>query len=224
MRFVEKCKKLIDRHQNDRLKQKNGTLLLCHEKIPMARHYFFEGLQEHYIKEYLTDEYKWQIPKQYLELLRFSNGVDLFNVRVFIGETSIAESFLTVFGIPLKSPYTNFLEEIEPFNMWVENLGRHPRIPDWWLKVGVYYEKIDEVRRDIWIDTKTEKVYACRKLEKKVVAEWENLDQCLCDIFDENKDEMQEYYLENKEPERLDTKKIYYLNRIVYNSLCKVQS
>lgn len=50
MRFVEKCKKLIDRHQNDRLKQKNGTLLLCPEKIPMARHYFFEGLQEHYIK------------------------------------------------------------------------------------------------------------------------------------------------------------------------------
>lgn len=212
MKFIEKCKKLINQHQNDRLNQKNGTLFLCPGKMPMARHYFFKGLQEQYIQEYLIDEYKWKMPKQYLELLRFSNGVDLFNVCVVVRKTTVAESLLTIFGLPLKSPYT-CLEEMEPFNIWIENLDRHPRIPDWWLKVGVYYEKIDEARRDIWIDTKTEKIYACRKLEKKVVAEWENLDQCLCDIFDRNKDEMQKFYLENRKLEYLKTSPKYCLKR-----------
>lgn len=215
MNFIKKCEKLKEQHLNDMIVQKNGTILLCPGEMPKARHYFFKGLEEQDIQKYLLNQYKWAIPKQYLQLLQYSNGIDLFNVRIiFENNTVFAESFLTIFGIPLKPYYINFLEEREPYSVWTENLGRHWRIPDWWLKVGMYYEKMGEISFDIWIDTKTEKVYICRKLARKVLKEWDNFDECLCSIFDQNKDEMQEYYIgEQSNPECLYAKKTYFLSK-----------
>ena len=85
MQFIEKCKELIDgyKEQGDYLIRKNGTILLSPDGVSLyARHKFYKGLKEEYINEFLVPAYEYSIPETYLEFLRFSNGADLYAVKV----------------------------------------------------------------------------------------------------------------------------------------------
>ena len=82
----------------------------------------------------------------------------------------------------------------EPFDIRIEDLGRHEDIPNNWLKCGSYIKDTDfNTTFDIFIDTATERVYSCIRKDYKVVCECNDLDTCLCDLFDILKDTKEEY-------------------------------
>ena len=133
----------------------------------------------------------------YIEFLKYTNGANLCITKMWhtVKKKRIptASGFFTIFGLPRTQPYGRPPEMEEPFDLRIEDLSRHDDIPKTWLKCGVYTRNYDfHSRTDIFIDTKTEQVYACVKNQKDIVEQWNNLDECFCKVyhsFDDMKDE-----------------------------------
>lgn len=184
MIFLEKCNELIEEFKQDCKTQKNGTLMLKLGNIPRSGYAFYKGLEQEHIKHFLIDAYKNNMPKEYLELIENFNGIRLFTVKVnYYGKFSFAHPRFAIYGIPMVPPGKR--EDEEPFDVRIEDLARHRKISDKWLKVGSYTKNIgDETDHDIFVDTEDGKVYTCMKNTCKIDETWNSLDECLCELYD----------------------------------------
>lgn len=164
--------------------RKNGTLLLSPGKIPKSKHMLFNSLEDEYIEEFLVSEYSNEFPKEYINFLKYSNGANLFNVKIKNQKFEYAYAMFIIFGLPLTSPFERSLDMEEPFDVRVEDLARHEKISDKWLKCGTYIKDCDfRFNNDIFIDTETHRVFSCRKNDFEIVDSWNSLDECFCNIY-----------------------------------------
>lgn len=194
--IIRRLEALKSEYADNNTVRENGTLLLGPGTIPRSRHMLFVGLEDELINDYLVAEYKLPFPEAYKDFLRYSNGANLFTVKInFISSgNSFASNLFTIYGLPRTDPFSRPDCMEEPYDLRVEDLGRHKKLPKTWLKCGAYYKDCNlDVRTDIFIDTESCKVYSCNKNECEIIDSWDNLDECLCAIFDSFKDCRNEY-------------------------------
>ena len=185
MRICKLLDTLQSEYQQNTTFRKNGTLLLSPGRIPKAKHLLFPGLPSETIDEFLVSEYKYPFPKQYRELLHHYNGANLFMFRIQKGKLEFASTNLIIFGLPRTKPFGRPADMEEPYDVRIEDLGRHKDIPDTWLKCGCYKSAfVFGDPADLFIDTQTEQVFACMRNDSKVLEQWETLDACLSNIFE----------------------------------------
>jgi hypothetical protein len=99
-------------------------------------------------------------------------------------EFDISWPLFDIYGVSLTPPFAQQPDMEEPYDLRVEDLARHPEIPETWLKCGSYTRNYNfNVLTDIFIDTATGQVYACEKNQKEIVNQWSNLDECFCSIY-----------------------------------------
>ena len=194
MHFIDLLSDLKKQYENDCIERRNGTLLLGPGKIPNCRHMLFWPLTQDQIQRRLIDEYKNKFPEEYIQFLRYSNGANLFGVKMTTPEFSFKHSLFVIYGRPLFPPYSLPANMEQPFDLRIEGLACHKEIPLSWLKCGSY-KRLDafDVQTDIFIDTTDEKVYACEKNKKEIVDQWDNLYICFCNIFNSLKNAKDEY-------------------------------
>lgn len=199
MEFFNLLSDLKMQYENDCIERRNGTLLLGPGKIPNCRHMLFSPLTQEQIQGRLIDEYKNKFPEEYIQFLRYSNGANLFAVKVTTPNFSFAHDLFVIYGRPFTRPYSRPADMEEPFDVRIESLACHKEIPLSWLKCGTYIRSDDiGVQTDIFIDTTDEKVYACEKNKKEIVDQWDNLDSCFCSIFNSLKNTKDEYQYDPK--------------------------
>ncbi len=187
MLFFEKLESIKKEYKNDCRIRQNGTILFGSDSLlPLySRHTFFEPLTDEIIEEFLVSDYKFTVPKQYITFLRYTNGISLFTTIRKISGFRIARSTFEIYGIPRTPPFSRPREMEEPFDVRIEDLARHSDVPKTWLKCGSYIKDTDfYVTFDIFIDTNSNRVYSLVKNDNKIVAEWDDLDCCLCNLFD----------------------------------------
>lgn len=197
MEFLNIIKELVKEYEGNIVRRQNNTLLLGPCDIPKCRHMLFAPLTKEYYDVHLISQYKNKFPDEYLYLLEYINGFDLFNVRIKSNAFQFAYSILTIFGLPVTPPYSRQPDMEEPADLRVEdNLRRHRKTPSSWLKCGQFIKNynFNDVYA-LYIDTKTGKVFSTIADAKKfkIEDEWENLDSCLCSIYNEYKDCKEEY-------------------------------
>lgn len=187
MKFADKLRTLKTLNTEKSVQRKNGTVLIEPSDIPKCRHMLFQGLDRLDIEEFLVANYNNMFPQEYIELLQAFNGANLCTVKVCVKAANVcfAESLLTVYGLPRTQPFNRLAECEEPFDVRVEDLARNEEIPNSWLKCAAYDKIPGFIRVDIFIDTSDGKVYACPKNESEILREWNDLDTCLCELFDE---------------------------------------
>ena len=121
----------------------NGTILLFPGTIPNYRHMLFKPLDDKLIEEFLISQYVHKFPQSYIEFLKYSNGANLCTAKMWhnIQKRRIptACGLFTIYGLPRTQPYGRAPEMEEPFDMRIEDVGRHDDIPSEWLKCGSYY-------------------------------------------------------------------------------------
>lgn len=177
--------------------RENGTLLLEPGKIPKCRHMLFRELDKKTIEDYLVSQYENKFPSEYIEFLKYSNGANLCSVKLNTPKFSFAEVLLVVFGLPFTPPFGRPLDMEEPFDLRVEDFGRHKEIPKTWLKCGTFIKDYNfRVTNDIFIDTKSNQVFACEKNQKDIIDRWNSLDDCLCSIYQSFNDMQIEYKID----------------------------
>lgn len=197
MKFFKILESVKEQYKDDMIIRDNGTILLMPRVVPRARHMLFKPLDDNLIEEFLISQYVHRFPRTYVEFLKYTNGANLCTTKVWhtIKKKRIptAGVLFTIFGLPRTQPYGRPPEMEEPFDMRIEDLGRHDDIPSAWLKCGTYTRNYDmNSETDIFIDPKDEKVYACIRNQNVIVDSWNNLDDCFCSIyhsFDDMKDE-----------------------------------
>ena len=197
MNFFKILDALKEQYKADMIIRDNGTILLSPGTIPNYRHMLFKPLDDKLIEKFLVSQYAYKCPQSYIEFLKYSNGANLCTTRMWhnIKKKRIptACGLFTIYGLPRTQPFGRPREMEEPFDMRIEDLGRHDDIPSEWLKCGTYYRNYDFLSRtDIFIDPKVEKVYACIQKQNRIVDSWDNLDECFCSVyhsFDDMKDE-----------------------------------
>ena len=190
MQIIDKLKNLQYLYKHDTDVQKNGTKLvgLNPQTPPLAKHYIFAPMDPS-VRKHLIESYKLDLPEELLELYQFANGFDLFWKCVLIGKRGfrIPRAQLCIYGVPgtMRDP-----QQIEPFNISVEDLNRPEMTPDTWLKFGSYQiipdfgNPSDEYA--IFVDTYSHEVHAVKRANNKCESEqvWPSIDACLCDLFD----------------------------------------
>ncbi len=102
-----------------------------------------------------------------------------------VGEYWIPNSRLDIFGIPIGSPY----DDLEPYDIRIEDCSRPHNAPKTWLKFGSYskiYHGTIQGQYDLFADVMTGSVYAVAVRAKKVNWEhqWNSIDQCLCALME----------------------------------------
>lgn len=193
MEFLNLLNELRDAYSDDCIVRKNGTLLLHPGQIPNCRHMLFQPLPQEMIEEQLIAKYKNVFPAEYISFLQYANGANLFTVRVKMENFSLAQCMFVLYGLPLNPPYSRPDGE-EPYDVRIEDLARHKNIPQSWMKCGRYIQSADfNAPIDIFINTADAKVYACEKNKQEILAQWNNLDECFCDIFASLRDVNEEY-------------------------------
>lgn len=167
--FAKRLESLKTEFSGDCVTRKNGTLLLCPGKIPKCRHMLFAGLSDKLIKEFLADGYKNKFPEDYRQFLRYTNGANLYTVRVNTSNgLSFAHNLFTLYGLPRTQPFGRPNDEEEPYDIRVEDLGRHKETLQTWLKFGSYCIGGNvNVDTQLFIDTESGKVYACKKRKRR---------------------------------------------------------
>lgn len=194
MKFFSLVDDLKERNKNNTIIRKNETLLLNPGKMPKAQHILYKPLSDDLIDEYLVKSYSKTLPKQYLDFLKYTNGIELFMLKILVGNFEFAGSNLTLYGLPRTNPFNRPKDMEEPFDIRVEDLRRHDNVPETWLRVGTYrlkYELGGEA--DIYIDCDSQKVYATKRDEFIVEEEWDSLDICLCELFSRAQNSHSEY-------------------------------
>lgn len=195
MLFFDILNKLKKEYAEDCIIRKNKTVLLHPGDIPKSRFMLFEGLDQKTIKEFLIDKYNNLFPKEYIEFLKFSNGANLFTVRLKTKKFNFAHDLFSIYGLPRIEPFDRPFDMEEPFDLRVEDFARHKSIPSDWLKCGSYIKDYDFRNgiTDIFIDTKTGKIYSCIKNNKDIVDSWDSLDACFVSIYNSFADSSEEY-------------------------------
>ena len=164
MEIFKLIEELKMNYKNDCRIRKNGTILLgSDQKLPLySRHILFEPLTDELINEFLVNEYNYTFPKQYTTFLKYSNGMSLFTAKRKVGKYKVSLSVFTIYGLPRTQPFGRPQDMEEPFDVRVEDLGRHEEIPPQWLKCGSYKKEDDEfdITYDIFIDTVSEHIYS----------------------------------------------------------------
>lgn len=200
MEFFKFITETKNEYASDCVIRENKTILLAPGKIPKCKYMFFEALTQSLIDDFLVEHFSdITLPGDYVELLKTTNGANLFSVKMNSGKFSFANSMLIILGLPRTQPFGRPLDMEEPFDVRVENLARHKNIPIHWLKCAIWtqlkdVEKSDN-QTDIFIDTISNKVYACKKNHEEILEEWASLDECLCYIVNSFKDLKDEYEL-----------------------------
>ena len=194
MEFIKKLECLKTEFLKNCVVRKNGTILLEPNIIPNCRHMLFKPITKEYANKYLIKEYKNNFPDEYLHFLFYTNGANLFNVKLNIQSFKIAHPLFVVFGLPLTPPLGRDQDMEEPFDLRIEDLARHKDTPETWIKCGTYIKDYNfDVQNDIFIDTTSNHVFSCHKNQKDIIDNWNSLDDCLCDIFDSFSDCKSEY-------------------------------
>lgn len=192
--FIRRLEDLKMQYKDNCIVRENGTILLGPEKIPNCRHMLFKPLEYELIDEFLIKAYKNHLPDEYVGLLQYSNGAELYNVRLKTKKYSFAGGILTIYGLPRTQPYGRDSDMEEPFDVRIEDLRRNDNIPNLWLKCGTYTKNYDFRNRcAIFIDTASNKVYGCVEASGEMVDSWQSLDECLCSIMDSAFDVKPEY-------------------------------
>lgn len=195
MRIVEMIHSLIDDYADYMVTQKNGTILLKPGKIPKCRHMIFKGLSPEIINEYLKKEYRETFPDEFAELLTIYNGFSLYWVKLKAEpKIEFAASMITVYGLPMLPPYDRPKDEDEPFDIRIEDLRRHKKVPAHWLKFGdfIHEYQFDPVT-ELFCNTKAGTVHAVNRGDYKVLKSWNCIDDCLCDLVNYYSDSALEY-------------------------------
>ncbi len=187
MKIIEFIEKIKNEYIDDCIIRKNGTLLLQPQNTPKCKHMIFKQLQDEHLDEYIAPYFHEIIfPNDYSSFLKKYNGANLFSIKITSGKFSIAHPMLVLLGLPMTKPFNRPLDMEEPFDIRIENLARHNSIPKDWIKCAIWTE-IDNIGKgkptDIFVESSTNKVYACTKNDQKIIYEWENLDQCFCHII-----------------------------------------
>ncbi|MBQ4617915.1 MAG: hypothetical protein IJB27_06030 [Clostridia bacterium] len=194
MEFLNNIDSLIENYKGSCIVRENGTLLLNPGVIPICEHMIFPAMSKSYYKRNLLDRYKLPFPNSYLMLLEHFNGANLYTVKLNTPKHSFASILFSIYGVPSTPPFSRAPQMEESFDVRVEDLSRHPMTPDTWLKCGAYTRNYEfGIRTDIFIDTQTERVYACPKNEFDVVESWDTLDNCFCEIFNFFKNHKSQY-------------------------------
>ena len=197
MKFFKILDSLKEQYKDDMKIRDNGTILFNPGAVPCARHMLFKSLDDKLIEEFLISQYVYKFPQMYIDFLKYSNGANLCTAKMWHTikkkRIPVACCLFSIFGLPRTEPYSRPPEMEEPYDMRIEDLGRHDDIPNTWLKCGTYTRNYDfHSSSDIFIDTKDEKVYACIKNQNTIVDTWSNLYECFCSVchsFDHMKDE-----------------------------------
>lgn len=197
MLFFDYIDMLKQSYRDDVIVRSNGTILLGIDKIPKCRHMLFKPLTDEIITSFLTSEYKGTFPKEYIDFLKYSNGANLYTVKLKTEKFEFAHSMFVIFGLPRTKPFGRPSDMEEPFDVRLEDLGRHKKIPNTWLKCGTYIKNYDfAIQNDIFIDTETNRVYSCEKNQNEIADEWDDLDSCFCSIFNSLSNSKSEYNIE----------------------------
>ena len=200
MEFLKFIAETKNEYASDCVIRENKTILLVPGKIPKCKYMFFEALTQSLIDDFLVEHFSdITLPGDYIELLKTTNGANLFSVKKNSGKFSFANSMLIILGLPRTQPFGRPLDMEEPFDVRVENLARHKNIPIHWLKCAIWTQLKDvekgDNQTDIFIDTISNRVYACKKNHEEILEEWASLDECLCYIVNSFKDLKDEYEL-----------------------------
>lgn len=198
MKFFKILDELKEEYKNNFKIRDNGTLLLAPGSVPRACHMLFKPLNNELIEEFLISQCVHRFPEQYIEFLKYSNGANLCNVKVWhtIKKKKIAAAggLFVIYGLPRTQPYGRPQDMEEPYDVRIEDLARHDEISKMWLKCGNYIHNYDFHKRiDIFIDTETEKVFGCVKNQKCIVDSWNTLDECFCSIYNSLRNRKEEY-------------------------------
>lgn len=193
--YIARLESLKEQYKDNYITRKNGTVLLGPSSIPRSRHMLFVGLDDETIKTFLEENYKNSFPEEYKTFLRYSNGANLYTVRVKTANgLCFAHNLFSIYGLPRTPPFGRPQEMEEPFDLRIEDLARHKKTPKTWLKCGSYCRDCNiKVDTSIFIDTADGKVYACNKNECDVLDSWGSFDECFCSIFDSLADSQLEY-------------------------------
>ena len=185
MRIIALIEELKKKYECNTIVRKNGTMLLGPGKIPKSDHMLYKGLTQDVLDEYLISQYKYKFPSEYVEFLKYTNGATLFSIKIRSGKLEYASSYLTILGLPLTPATSRAVDMEEPFDVRIEDLRRHKKIPKHWLKCGRYKMKREKGNEaDLFIDTETNMVFSCRVDDYNIVESWASLDDCLCNIFE----------------------------------------
>lgn len=186
MEIITRIERLLEASRTDSVVQENGTILLNPGKIPKCRHMIFKGLTDDVLREYLIADYKKPFPEEMATFLKQYNGCSLYWVRLFTNDRmSFAASLLSVYGLPMTPPFNRPKNQDEPFDIRIEDLGRHKNVPKHWLKFGSYIRDYQfEYMAELFYDTLGKKVYACYKNEDQILDQWDSMDDCLCSLMD----------------------------------------
>ena len=199
MKFIDFLSNLKETFSDNYIIRKNDTVLLGPDKIPKSKHMLFKPLVNEYVNEYLIAHFSnLDFPKEYIDLLKFSNGANLFGIKIVAGKFSFANYMFVILGLPLTPPFERSLDMEEPYDIRVENLARHKMIPKNWIKCAIWNEIKNlgnDEPTDIFIDTITHKVFACKKNQCDILYEWNSLDECFCSIVESFKDLQNEYQM-----------------------------
>ncbi len=207
MKIISMIDELKAQHAEHITIRKNGTILINVDTIPKAQHMLFEGLTDALIEKYLSAAYKNKLPNEYVELLKYTNGMALFMFKIQTTtqikkgrktEEKVLEfagTNLSVFGLPRTQPFGRALDMEEPYDVRIEDLRRHDSIPDSWLQVGRYVFKHSMGgEASIYIDCDTQKVYATLLDDFEVIEGWDSFDTCLCDLFHRGEESELSYF------------------------------
>lgn len=173
--FVNICHRLELLYKDDFILQSNGTKLLGipEKRPPLAKHILYKGLNSEQIM-FLKQSYKGIFPQSLIEFYKAYNGGSFFRTE----ECARFE----IFGFRF-TQYNGDLNNLEPGNISVMDLGRHRKIPKHWMKCAWYYTPEETEPWEIFIDTKTEKVYSYLHLTNNKNNEWDSLSSCFCEIY-----------------------------------------
>ena len=192
MEFIKKLEEIKKEYNNDKSVMENGTVLYGLGKIPNSRFSMFKGLTDDVIQQCIIDAYQNVFPKEYIELLKYTNGAYLFTVRLNTKIHSFAFSLLCIFGLAWIPDFIDYNKK--PFDIRVADVERHRNVSPDWLKCATYTDPKDlHTYYDIFIDTTDGKTYSCLKNDYKVVQQWDTLDSALCYMFKTLEDCQTEY-------------------------------
>lgn len=66
----------------------------------------FEALSQNLIDDFLVSHFSGiTLPEDYIELLKTTNGANLFSVKINSGKFSFANSMLVILGLPRTQPF-----------------------------------------------------------------------------------------------------------------------
>jgi hypothetical protein len=180
--------KLIEEYRNNTLVQNNGTKLLGYdsEGIVKARHILFKPLSEHEI-ELLKKSYILIFPSALIELYSITNGANMFLYPRHISNHIIPMSYLSIYGVPRINKQD--ANNLEPFNISVEDLRKSKGCPKNWLRFGFsdWVEHASRIEYYFDVSLPKDNIQSCYRDSNVVLQKWHTLDEFLAAIFDDIK-------------------------------------